>query len=336
MQQVAPPDEVDADEDRCDGQRPEDRVSDAAVQRPPVACADEPSRERLGRLRETVGHVGEEGEQLQQDGVDGQQCPILHAGRCAGEEGVDGYDAERADDDVAVDDQKAPDRSHVEDCRPVDARDELPIVGHDQHGGQRHAEILGDDRAVTDAGDAHPAAEGEEPRTADMDDVLQNGDPHGDAGVLHPDEPAVEAEEHDARRYGPDAGVEVFGDQFVAVHGPDRRLAERVLQQQDQCAQYGRDEQRARQRGGAFAVVLRAVGLRRQSARAHAQEGAVPVDEVEDRNADGQRSDRARGVAAAQIAGDHRAGDAHDGDGDVGNDVRKREPQDFPIHKRGV
>lgn len=50
---------------------------------PPVACADEPSRERLGRLRETVGHVGEEGEQLQQDGVDGQQCPILHAGRCA-------------------------------------------------------------------------------------------------------------------------------------------------------------------------------------------------------------------------------------------------------------
>ena len=76
-------------------------------------------------------------------------------------------------------------------------------------------------------------------------------------------------------------------------------------------------------------MVLRAVGLRRQSARAHAQEGAVPVDEVEDRNADGQRSDRARGVAAAQIAGDHRAGDAHD-------DVRKREPQDFPIHKRGV
>ena len=198
------------------------------------------------------------------------------------------------------------------------------------------AEVLGDDRAVTDAGDAHPAAEGEEPRTADMDDVLQNGDPHGDAGVLHPDEPAVEAEEHDARRYGPDAGVEVFGDQFVAVHGPDRRLAERVLQQQDQCAQYGRDEQRARQRSGAFAVVLRAVGLRRQSARAHAQEGAVPVDEVEDRNADGQRSDRARGVAAAQIAGDHRAGDAHDGDGNVGNDVRKREPQDFPIHKRGV
>lgn len=96
-----------------------------------------------------------------------------------GEEGVDGYDAGRADDDVAVDDQKAPDRPHVEDRRPVDARDELPIVGDDQHGGQRHAEILGDDRAVTDAGDAHPAAEGEEPRTADMDDVLQNGDPHG-------------------------------------------------------------------------------------------------------------------------------------------------------------
>lgn len=189
-----------------DGQRPEDRVADAAVQRPPVACADEPSRERLGRLRETVGHVGEEGEQLQQDGVDGQQCPILHAGRCAGEEGVDGYDAERADDDVAVDDQKAPDRPHVEDRRPVDARDELPIVGDDQHGGQRHAEILGDDRAVTDAGDAHPAAEGEEPRTADMDDVLQNGDPHGDAGVLHPDEPAVEAEEHDAAWVRPRCG----------------------------------------------------------------------------------------------------------------------------------
>lgn len=210
----------------------------------------------------------------------------------------------------------------VEDRRPVDARDELAVIGRDEHGGQRNAQILGDDRAVTDAGDAHSAAEGEEPRTADVDDVLQHGDPHRDAGVLHADEPAVEPEEQDAGRYGPDAGVEVFGHQVVAVHGPDGRLAERILQQQDQCAQRGCDQQRAGQRGGAFAAVARSVGLCRQTAGAHAQEGAVPVDEIEDRDADGQRSDGARGVAAAQIAGDHRAGNAHDGDGDVRYDVR--------------
>ena len=61
------------------------------------------------------------------------------------------------------------------------------------------------------------------------------------------------------------------------------------------------------------------VGLRRDATRAHADEGAVPIDEVKNRHTHSQRSDRCDRVA--QVSRYHRADDTHDGYGDVGDDV---------------
>lgn len=54
------------------------------------------------------------------------------------------------------------------------------------------------------------------------------------------------------------------------------------------------DTDSADQHVGAFAEVAGAERLCREPAGAHADERAVPVDEVEDRHADGQRADRGR------------------------------------------
>ena len=68
-----------------------------------VAGADEAAGEGFGGVCQTVVHVREEGEELQQYGIHGQQHGIIHTRRGGGEEGVGGDDAECADDDVAVD-----------------------------------------------------------------------------------------------------------------------------------------------------------------------------------------------------------------------------------------
>lgn len=164
-----------------------------------------------------------------------------------------------------------------------------------------------------------------------MDDVDRDCRAHGDHGVLHAREPAVEAEEQDARRHGPDARVEVFAGHLRAVEGPQRRLAHGILQGDHHHTHHHGHGQRAHQHVRAFAVVARAEGLRREAARAHAHERAVPVDEVEDRDPDGQRAD-CRGGVGAPVSGNGRRDDAHQGHGDVRDDVRQRQAQYFTVH----
>ena len=329
--QVAPPDDVDHDEQGRYQCTPRQAAAQAAAQRHRVAGADEASRERLGRIGEAVVHVGEEREELEQQGVHGQQLLVAQPGRRSGEEGVDRHDAERAQDDVAVDDEVGLQRAEVDDLRPVDELHDVAVFGHKQHRGQRHAAPLGDDRGVGDADDAHIHAEGEPQAAEAVDDIHRDGRAHGEEGVLHARVPAVEAEEQDAGRHGPDACVEVFAGHLAAVHRPQRQLAHGILQQHHQDAHDSGHGEGAPQHVGAFAEVSGAERLGRQSACAHADERAVPVDEVEDRDADGQRADRGCRIAAP-VSGDGGRDDAHQRHGDVRDDVRKRDAQYFPVH----
>ena len=329
--QVAPPDEVDAHENHRHERSPEDALPQAVAQRHAVAGADEPARERLRGVGEAVVHVGEEREQLQQQGVHGQQRGIAHAGRRPGEEGVDGHDAERAEDDVAVDDEKGFQGFEVQHLGPVDRGEQLPVFEREQQRREPHARPLGDDRGVGDAHDAHVHPECEPQAAKDVHDVDRDGRQHREDGVLHPREPAVEAEEDDARRYGPDAGVEIVAGHLAAVHGPQRQFAQRVLQQDHQHAHHGRHRQRPDQHVGAFAEVAGSERLGREAAGAHADERTVPVDEVEDRHADGQRADRGGGIGAP-VPCDGRRDDAHEGYGDVRDDIGERDAQYFAVH----
>ena len=167
-----------------------------------------------------------------------------------------------------------------------------------------------------------------------MHDVDRNGRTHGNQRVLHARIPAVEAEEHDACRHGPDAGVEVGARHLAAVHRPERQLADGVLQRNDQHSHRGGNHQGAGQHVGAFAEIACAEGLRRKAARTHPHEGAVPVDEVENRHPDGQRTD-VGGRVTRRMAGDGRTDDAHQGHRDVRDDVGQRQAQDFAVHRHG-
>ena len=167
-----------------------------------------------------------------------------------------------------------------------------------------------------------------------MDHVDRDGREHRYQRVLHSRKPAVEAEQQNPRRHGPDAGVEVLARHVVAVESPQGQLAQRVLQQQHQQAHSSGHEQRPDQHVGAFAEVARAERLRRQSAGPHAHERAVPVDEVEDRHADGQRADRC-GRIRTPVPGDRRRDDAHERHGDVRDDIGERNAQYFTVHVHG-
>lgn len=69
-------------------------------------------------------------------------------------------------------------------------------------------------------------------------------------------------------------------------------------------------------------MVLRAECLCRKSARAHADEGAVPVDEVEDGNTNRERTDGERSLAATSAASDECRGYTHEGHRNIRDDVR--------------
>jgi hypothetical protein len=73
-------------------------------------------------------------------------------------------------------------------------------------------------------------------------------------------------------------------------------------------------------------------GLRRETTRTHTDEGAVPVDEVEDGNADGQRSDGSSAIAIRHTPCDEGGGDAHKGHGDVGYDIGNCDAKYVSIH----
>lgn len=83
---------------------------------------------------------------------------------------------------------------------------------------------------------------------------------------------------------------------------------------------------------GTLLPILGPESLGRQSAGSHAYEAAIPVDEIEDRDPDGQGPDRGRRVLAVPMTGNGGRCNTHERNGDVGDDVGHRNPQNFPIH----
>jgi hypothetical protein len=285
-----------------------------------VPGSDEASREGFGGIGEAVVHVGEKGEYLEQKRIDRQQDRVLHTGRCRREEGIYGYDTERTDDDVAVDEEKFPHRFPVHHFTPRKPCENFAVSQDKQQDSQQNSRILGHDRAVGDARDAHAVSEYEPQARGNVYDIHRDGDTHRDHGILHACVPAVESEKHDTGGYRPDAGVEIVVYDFVAVHGPQCQSAQRVLEANNQQAENRCDQNAPDKHVGAFVEVSCTESLRRESAGTHAYEAAVPVDEVEDGYADGECPDRRCGVI--QVSRDGGTHDAHKGDRDVGDDVR--------------
>ena len=67
----------------------------------------------------------------------------------------------------------------------------------EQQDRQQDPRILGHDRAIGDARDAHAVSEYEPQARGNVYDIHRDGDTHRDHGILHACVPAVESEEHD-------------------------------------------------------------------------------------------------------------------------------------------
>ena len=288
---------------------------------------------RFGRVGESVGHVGEEGEELHEQRVGGQHR-VAETRRGCGEEGIGGHQTEGAQKNILVDVEKAGHGLQTDAFAQVGVFRQAAVIACPEEPRDGHTRVLRHHRTPGDARDAHAEPEDEQGAEEDVHHIGDDGYDHRCAGVLHADEPAVDGEEGDGGRGGPDAGEEVLRGEclrpFAALHQPQRESPQGIAQHDEQQGQYHGYGHRADQDAGALPQVAGAVGLCRDAARPHAQEAAGPVDHVEDRRPD---TDGAyRGGTVVQSACDGRIDHSQQRNGDVGDDVRYGEPQDLPVH----
>ena len=92
-----------------------------------------------------------------------------------------------------------------------DGNEIVAELGEEEDDSGQQAAILCDDGAQGHARDAHAHGVDEDDAQNDVDHIGQDGDDHGDGGVLHADVPAVERIEAEHRRCRPDAYPEICG-----------------------------------------------------------------------------------------------------------------------------
>ena len=152
--------------------------------------------------------------------------------------------------------------------------------------------------------------------------------------ALHAEQPA----DHDVlqKRAGraPDADVEIAPRELLDLGaGVDQRQRDRrddALEQDDERADRPGDQQSAQEDRAHLAPVARAVGLRHEPGRAHAQETEAPIDVVEDERADRDAADIGRVGQMAHDAGVDGAEQRHR---QVRQDDREGEAPDPPIRR---
>ena len=113
-----------------------------------------------------------------------------------------------------------------------------PVIPPQEPQGDDETGILRDDRPQGHAFDLHAEDIDECQRGKDVHDVLSNGDDHGEARVLHANEPPRQAVEAQYGRCAPDDDIEIGGGEGCDIlRGSDqqkRRPFHRHLQHDEQ------------------------------------------------------------------------------------------------------
>jgi hypothetical protein len=163
--------------------------------------------------------------------------------------------------------------------------------------------------------------------------VLPDGDVHGKAGVLHPDEPTVERKQRQHGRGRPDTDAEIGDSQRPdGIGGGNdevRHPLDGTLQKEDaDTAHHGY------QQGDAEHPTLRLdmslpEGLSGESAGAHAQEIEEPIDHIEYQATHGNSSD---GCGRPYMPRDGNIDHTQQGHGDIRDDAGYGYMEDFAVH----
>ena len=204
--------------------------------------------QRFSGVGKSIHEIRKEGEQLHEQGIDGQYH-IAVCGSRGGEKDGYGNQAERTEEDVPVHLEKTFHFTPVEQSFLVQVLPQRTIVGQPEQAGHSQSRILCHEG--TEGHSFHFHAEGEDEKQAggNVDDVLGEGDEHRETGVLHADVPAGKAVESQRGRSSPDADMEIQRSQllhlFTGVHEGESQTVNRNLKYQQGKGQQQTDAQRA-------------------------------------------------------------------------------------------
>lgn len=254
------------------------------------------SRQGFAGKGQPVHHITEQGEQLHEQRVGSQNLRPLHRSS-RGEVEVDGDKADRAQEDFKIDPAIGKEREvgseqpGTELQSPTVAGLQL-VAAQDAHQRKAEPGPLGNERAQGHALHPKMADQHKQQRGQDVHHVLPYGNKHGQARVLHTDEPARQGIQPQHSRRAPYARIIIGCTQCAHVgrglHQPEREQLERHLQRHNDGAEQERRQQAAVQNveGGGVAGSTALSGLPAESlgckpARAHAQKTEKPVHHIE-------------------------------------------------------
>ena len=193
-------------EDGGDGPADAEQPADHRAQAAQVARPVEPSAEGLAGVGKAVHDVAEEHEQLHQQRVGCQrQGPLRGSGR--GEIEIDGHETERAQEDVEIEPEEAPQPAQQTAEAGRVAAEHAPVIAPEQDEGDDEARPLRHDRARGHATDAPPQPDDKQERDEDVRHVLQDGYQHGQPRGLHAHVPARQPVEAQHGRRPPHAYI---------------------------------------------------------------------------------------------------------------------------------
>ena len=306
------------------------------MERPHVAGAEALSAHRLTSESEPVDDIREEDVELHEQGVHRQHHPTLPGPRRQEVE-VDRHEAERAKENVGIDFKEIQHFNIIEQSPRFEVYSKSSIVSEQQEQRHGHARILGDECAQSHPLHLHPQSIDQHQTCPDIDDVLCDGDGHGEACVLHAHIPSAEGIEREHGWRSPDTDIEIgrsqvkdFGLRMQEEQGP---LLDGHLQHKDGDGHHQSHRHGPYSQLGDGCEVAAPQGLRGHTAGTHSEESEYPIQDIEYHRADGDGADI---HGATHMPDNGHVDQSEQRHGNIRDDRRQGKPHDlsvYPTHR---
>ncbi len=296
-----------------------------------IVSSRETSHQGFSSVGEPIREIAEYIEKLHQDHVDRQDV-VTELSALVGKESDGQHQQDAADHEVGVHLEETLQLVGLQQNLLFNGDEVLPVFRQHENDGGEQTDVLCDDGAQRHTSHAHLEYVDEQDAQPNVDCVDQDGDDHGDGGVLHTDVPAVEGVETQYSRRRPDSHTEIIGgvtQHLVAaveqLHGNpfDGSLQGEHQHGGNQCDAHG-----AVEAVGDLLMVVATVCLCGEACRSSPHEAEDGVHHAEDGAAETDGTDIRNGI---QMPHQHHVHQAQQRHGDVADDVRDRQLQDTMI-----
>ena len=251
---------------------------------------------------------------------------------CCCKEEIDRYEEQCAQKNVTVHIEETGHGTVGEEPSAPIVMIQSSIVTEPESEGYDGSGPLSDQRSKGHTIHLHAQSEYKGQTGDDVHHVLSYRNEHGDARVLHPDEPSGKAIEAEHGRRTPYTYIIIGGDKGHNVgcrmDQTNREPTQGYLKDQKARCNQQADSNRTDQQTHHLGQVSTAQSLRRQTAGAHAKKAEHPVDHVEDHRPDGYGTDVG---CIAHVSDNGQIYQSQQRYRDIGNDRRYGQMQYFPI-----